>query len=205
MRHRVQAKHFNRDANHRKALLRNLVCELVEHGSIVTTKAKAKVVKGLADKVVSRAQAGDIPARHLLHRFFGKRSVVNTLVDQVAPTMADRKSGFTTMADHGIRRGDSTEMVKLSWVKQPEHVGSLKKPSTVNTKAAKPKTVSKTSAKAAVKASAKKAASKPVEKATEPTPAVAAKSNKVSSTTTKQAAKKAVSKVITPQQRTTNK
>jgi large subunit ribosomal protein L17 len=202
MRHRVQAKHFNRHANARKGLFKGLVRELVEHGSITTTKQKAKAIKGIADKIVSTAQAGDLAARHLLHRFFGARDVVNTLVDRVAPAMSSRVSGFTTMSDIGIRRGDSAELVKLSWTQQPDQVGSLKKPAAASTTAAKA-SQAKTAGKAP--SAAKPSAAKVTEKAPEGASPVVAKTSKVSATTTKQAASKPVTKVSAPQQRTTNK
>lgn len=126
MRHRVQKRHFNRDTNHRKHLLRNLVRSLVEEGEITTTIAKAKETKRISDKLISKAGKNDLSTRRILHRFFGKRDVVNTLVDSVAPAMSDRKSGFTTISKVGKRRGDNTELVKLALVVKPENVGSLK-------------------------------------------------------------------------------
>jgi len=128
MRHRVAKRHFNRDTKHRKAMIMNLVRSLVEQGEIKTTTEKAKEVRRWADKVVSKAKAGDVAARRSLHRFFGKRDVVNTLVDRIAPLFADRTSGFTTKEVLGKRRGDNTEMTKISFVSQPEGVGSLKAP-----------------------------------------------------------------------------
>jgi len=127
MRHRVQAKHFNRDANHRKALLTNLIRFLIEHGELVTTKEKAKEVKRLADRIISKAQTDNLATRHQLHKVFGKRDVVNTLIEGVAKQMSDRKSGFTTTSVVGSRRGDNTLLVKLSLVKKPINVGLINK------------------------------------------------------------------------------
>jgi large subunit ribosomal protein L17 len=107
MRHRVTSKQFNRDTNHRKALLKNLVRSLIEEGLIVTTEAKAKETKRVADRIIHKAQTDSIATRRGLHRFFGQRDVVNTLVDRVAPAMKDRVSGFTTIAPMGNRRGDN--------------------------------------------------------------------------------------------------
>jgi large subunit ribosomal protein L17 len=153
MRHRVQSLQLNRDTNHRKHLLRNLVRELVEHGAIVTTKVKAKETRRIADKLINKALTDSITTRRLLHRFFGKRDVVNTLVDRVAPAMKGRVSGFTTISNVGLRRGDNTEMVKLQLVAMPERAGSLR------------------SGKPAPKKAAKKAATKPAAKATKAEPA----------------------------------
>jgi large subunit ribosomal protein L17 len=146
MRHRVKKNHFNRDTNARKALLRNLVRSLVEKGSIVTTKGKAKEVKRLTDKLVSRAKKSSVASRRQLHQFFGKRDVVNTLVEQVAPAMDKRDSGFTRIKPQGKRRGDNSEMVKVEFVEKIE--------------APAKKVAKKAPAKKAVKPAAKKAASK---------------------------------------------
>lgn len=114
MKHRVKAKHFNRDTKSRKALLRNLLRSLIEHGQIETSEARAKEVRRLADKIISRAQKGDLATRRLMHRFFGKRDVVNTLFDQVVPAFAERKSGFCSLEKLSNRRGDNMPVYRLS-------------------------------------------------------------------------------------------
>lgn len=119
MRHRVKAKHFNRDTKGRKALFKNLLSALFEHGAIETTEPKAKAIKRLADKVIGRAMPGTLNARRILERFFGSKQVVNRVVDAVAPAMKGRNSGFTRIIRLGNRRGDDAEMVKLELVDKP--------------------------------------------------------------------------------------
>ncbi|MBP9699962.1 50S ribosomal protein L17 [Candidatus Woesebacteria bacterium] len=119
MRHRSATKHFNRDTEQRKSLFKNLLRALFEHGQIETTEPKAKALKGIADKLVHRAQQGTIPARRLLQRFFGTRAIVNRLVDEVAPAMKDRNSGYTRIVRLGKRRGDDSMMVKMELVVKP--------------------------------------------------------------------------------------
>ena len=114
MRHRIKIKHFNRDTKSRKALLRNSLRGLIEHASITTTESRAKEVRRLADKLIAKAKKADLASRRQLHRFFGKRDVVNTLVDKIAPAMGDKKSGFTSLEKLSHRRGDNSEMFKLS-------------------------------------------------------------------------------------------
>jgi large subunit ribosomal protein L17 len=126
MRHRIKDKKFNRDTNARKALFMALMRNLTEHGEIVTTLSKAKVLKGLADKMITQAKVDSIASRRQLHRTFGKRDVVNTLVDRVAPAMADRTSGYTRIVDMGNRRGDNTPMAKISFVNIAEGAKTLK-------------------------------------------------------------------------------
>lgn len=136
MRHRVADKKFNRDANQRRALFVGLLRNLTEHGEIVTTLAKAKAVKRLADRMVTQAKINTVASRRVLHQRFGKRDVVSTLVNQVAPAMSDRQSGYVTLTAIGSRRGDNTPMAKLAFVKKPAKSG-LKNP----TKLASAKTV----------------------------------------------------------------
>ena len=104
----------------------NLVRSLVEHGSIETTEAKAKETRRLADKLISTAKNDSITTRRELHKFFGKRDAVNTLVDRIAPLMKKRDSGFTTLVKTGKRRGDNVAMFRLSLVEMPEKTGDLK-------------------------------------------------------------------------------
>ena len=120
MRHRVNKKTFGKLTKHRAHLLKNLVMSLLEHGHIETTKPRAKETKRLADKLIGQAQDGSVATRRKLHKFFGKRQVVNRLVDEVAPAMADRKSGYSRVVDQGRRRGDNTEMARLELIKQPQ-------------------------------------------------------------------------------------
>lgn len=154
MRHRVKGVKLGRDTAQRRSLFKNLLTALFTHGEIQTTEAKAKAIKGIADKLISRAQAGTLPARRLLSRFFGTRAVANRLVDEVAPAMKDRTSGFTRIIRLGKRMGDDSMMVKMELVTKPV-VKEEVKPAIQAVKApveAKPKTEGK---KKAPKKSAK--------------------------------------------------
>lgn len=168
MRHRQQKKHFNRDANHRKMLIRNLVRSLVEHGAITTTEAKAKETKRWVDRLISRASDNTVETRRILHRFFGKRDVVNTLVDKIAPAMGKRQAGFTSIVRLGKRRGDNVELVKLSLVAQPKEIGTLKSGVDHSKKkpAKKKKKISKPTKKSVKKLPTKKVVNKTKKKVT---------------------------------------
>ncbi len=135
----------------RKSLFKNLLQSLFTVGSIETTEAKAKAVRGIADKLVHRASVGSVVARRTVARFFGTRAMVNVLVDQVAPAMKDRNSGYTRIIRLGKRRGDDSMMVKMELVAKP-----LVKPEIVVTEAAqesKKSVPKKTTAKKQVKKS----------------------------------------------------
>lgn len=126
MKHRVKIKKLNRDTKARKALFKGLVRSLVEKGTIVTTTSKAKEASRIADKLIGKAKTDTLETRRTLHRFFGTRDVVNTLVDRIAPEFTDRISGFTRITKIGVRRGDNSDMAELSLVKAPDTIGSLK-------------------------------------------------------------------------------
>lgn len=166
MRHRVATKKFNRDSNARKALLRELMRSLIAHGSITTSKAKAKELKRIADKLIGKASSDSVAQRRQLHKFFGKRDVVNTLTEKIAAE-TQRTSGFVTVKKIGVRRGDNTELYSVSLVDAPAEKG-LRKPKEVTAKEA-PQTASKKPApkKAAPKKAAKKASVKKTKAATE--------------------------------------
>ena len=128
MRHRSSKKHLSRDTTSRKALFKNLATSLIQSGQIETTETKAKVIKGLVDKLIHRAKEGSITTRRVLAQFFGRRDVVNELVDKVAPAMKDRESGFTRIVRTGKRRGDNTMMVKIELVNNPYKEEKTAKP-----------------------------------------------------------------------------
>lgn len=121
MRHNVAGSKLNRDIKQRKALFKNLITALIEHGEIKTTEAKAKAIRGIADKLIYKAKEGTVAARRVLASFFGTRQIVNKLVDEVAPVMKDRNSGFTRIVRMTeTRRGDNASVVRMELVAKPE-------------------------------------------------------------------------------------
>lgn len=166
MKHRVKAKHFNRDNSSRKALLKSLLRDLFKHGEIKTSEARTKEVRRLADKLISTASKNTLAARRDLHKFFGRRDVVNTLVDKIVPAFGEKKSGFTALEKLAARRGDNTVLFKLSLLTGDLKLSSLKKEKAVAVKKTEVKTEIKTESKvvakktAVKKAPAKKSASK---------------------------------------------
>jgi len=128
MRHRIKDVRLSRDTNHRKSLIANLLRSLILEGTVTTTRAKARVLKQLMDKLITKARVDTIANRRLVHRTFGKRDVVNTLFERIAPIMTDRTSGFTTNSVVGTRRGDASDLIKISFLTLPEITGTLKNP-----------------------------------------------------------------------------
>lgn len=118
MRHRVAGKKLNRDIKHRKALFKNLINALVMHEEIQTTEAKAKAIRGLTDKLISRGKRGSLHARRTIAAFLQNGIAVNKIVDELAPRFKDRISGFTRIIRLGRRRGDNAMVVKMELVEK---------------------------------------------------------------------------------------
>ena len=117
MRHGRTRHKLSRDSAHRKALLRNLSRQLIEHERIQTSQAKAKAVKPEVEKLITLAKRGDLHARRLLLSRLGQdKFVVHKLVEEIAPRYATRPGGYTRIVKLGPRRSDSTEMVFLELV-----------------------------------------------------------------------------------------
>jgi large subunit ribosomal protein L17 len=117
MRHARTRHKLSRDAAHRKALLRNLSKQLIEHERIRTSQAKAKAVKPEVEKLITLAKRGDLHARRLLLAKLGQdKFTVHKLVEEIAPRYTERPGGYTRIVKLGPRRSDSTEMVFLELV-----------------------------------------------------------------------------------------
>jgi large subunit ribosomal protein L17 len=117
MRHQRNRYQLSRSASHRKALLRNLCKEVIDHERIQTTEAKAKAVKPEVEKLITLAKQGDLHARREALSALGQdKFVVYKLFEEVAPRYADRAGGYTRILKLGPRRSDATEMVYLELV-----------------------------------------------------------------------------------------
>ena len=117
MRHQKTRNKLSRDAAHRKALLMNLSKQLIEHGRIQTTQAKAKAVRPEIEKLITLAKRGDLHARRqALSTLAQDKFVVHKLFVDVAPRYAERPGGYTRILKLGQRRSDSTEMVLIELV-----------------------------------------------------------------------------------------
>ena len=117
MRHGKQRHKLSRDSAHRKALLRNLSRELIEHERIKTSQAKAKAVKPEVEKLITLAKRGDLHARRqALATLHNDKFIVHKLFEEVAPRYTERPGGYTRIIKLGPRKSDSTEMVYLELV-----------------------------------------------------------------------------------------
>jgi large subunit ribosomal protein L17 len=155
----TKGKRLGGSPAHERLILANLASQLFEHGRIVTTEAKAKRLRPLAEKLITKAKRGDIHARRLVLTTVRDKGVVHTLFTEVAPSLADREGGYTRITKVGPRKGDNAPMALIELVRE-----SVEESRKANAKSAAP----------AKKAPAKKAA-KTATAATAPAAAASAK------------------------------
>jgi large subunit ribosomal protein L17 len=159
-------------AAHQRLILANLATQLFEHGRIVTTEAKAKRLRPLAEKLITKAKRGDIHARRLVLTTVRDKSVVHTLFTEIAPSLADRDGGYTRVTKVGPRKGDNAPMALIELV--TESVEESRKANAKSVAPAKKAAAKKTAAKSAPAAAASEPATAPAPAAgppAEPSPA----------------------------------
>ena len=120
MRHGVGYKKLGRTTAHRRAMFRNMLASLVEHGRIRTTLAKAKALRPVAEKLVTRSREDSVHARRLVRRWLPNRDHVKKLFDEIAPRYADRPGGYLRITKLGPRRGDAAELAVIEFVDTDE-------------------------------------------------------------------------------------
>ncbi len=113
MRHAKIGRKFGRESDHRRAMFRNLMTELFHHERIRTTEAKAKAVRGEAERMITLACKGDLHARRQIMREIQDKSIVDKLIHVIGPDMQERSGGYTRVIKLGPRSGDAAPMVYL--------------------------------------------------------------------------------------------
>jgi large subunit ribosomal protein L17 len=120
MRHRKAGFKLGRLTQHRWAMFRNLLVALFRHERIVTTEAKAKAMRGLAERMITLAKREDLHARRQVLDMVPDAEVVKRLFDSVAARFADRHGGYTRILRRDARRGDAAPLVILELVDRVE-------------------------------------------------------------------------------------
>jgi len=124
MRHRVQGRKLGLPSDQRMALLKNLVRQLLQHGHIVTTETRAKEVRRIAERLITRGRKDTLHSRRIARRVVatsvGHRpnglsgeDYVTRLFKEIAPQFQNRPGGYTRIIHIGFRRGDAAPIVKL--------------------------------------------------------------------------------------------
>ena len=103
-------------AAHQKIILANLATQLFEHGKITTTESKARRLRPLAEKLITKAKRGDIHSRRLVLTTVKDKGVVHVLFTEIAPTFAEREGGYTRITKIGPRKGDNAPMAVIELV-----------------------------------------------------------------------------------------
>lgn len=120
MKHKIGFNALSRRSGQRKALKRNMVTSLFRYERIETTKAKAKEVQRMAEKMITRAKADSVHARRMIGRDITDEAILAKLFTQIAPLFVERNGGYTRILKTGNRLGDAAEMVILELVAKTE-------------------------------------------------------------------------------------
>jgi len=116
MRHRVAGRKLSRSTGHRRALYRNLVTDLLKHEKIITTEAKAKEVRGTAEKMITLGKKSGLHAYRQALSYITDKSVTEKLFADLASRYKERPGGYTRIIKLEPRLGDGAPMVKLELV-----------------------------------------------------------------------------------------
>lgn len=115
---------FGRNADHRKAMLRNLATSVILYGKVETTEAKAKDMRSVVDELITLGKRGDLHARRQAAAYIRNvvadeaksQTVLQKLFDEVAPKYAYRNGGYTRVVKTGTRKGDAAPMAYIELV-----------------------------------------------------------------------------------------
>ena len=114
--HRKKERKLGRKIGPRKALARNLICSLILHGKIKTTKIKAKFIQSKVEKIITIAKKKTLASRRHIHDLLVNKKVEKKVIDELAEKYKDRKGGFTKILKIGRRKGDGAEIVQIELV-----------------------------------------------------------------------------------------
>ena len=116
MRHQIAGRKLGRPSGPRKLMYRSMITDFIRDGKITTTEAKAKEIKGMAEKMITLGKKGDIAARRRAAMVITDKEIVAKLFETVAPRFATRPGGYTRLIKLGPRVGDGAPMAKLEMV-----------------------------------------------------------------------------------------
>ena len=111
-----KGKRFGGDAAHQKAMFGNMVASLIAAEGITTTEAKAKALRPIAEKVVTKAKKGGVHNQRQVVAFIRDKDMANKLFQEIGPRYADRNGGYTRILKLGLRHGDNAPMARIELV-----------------------------------------------------------------------------------------
>lgn len=130
MRHGKKFNHLGRTKSHRKAMLSNMACSLIQHKRINTTLAKAKALRGFVEPLITKSKDDSTHSRRVVFSYLNDKTIVAELFRDVAPKVAERAGGYTRIIKTGNRLGDNAEMCMMELVDFNELYTSDKKAGT---------------------------------------------------------------------------
>jgi large subunit ribosomal protein L17 len=145
-------------AAHERHILSNLATQLFEHGAITTTEAKARRLRPVAERLITKARRGDMHSRRLVMRTVRDKSVAHVLMTEIGPRFAERPGGYTRITKLGPRKGDNAPMALIELVEAMTVAQKAVGEAEGATKRAVKEAAAKTEAPAAVEAAAPEAA-----------------------------------------------
>ena len=116
MRHRKKKTTLDREASHRRLLLKNLATSLVLYDKVKTTEAKAKAMRPFVEQLVTRAKTPTLANRRLLVAHLLTEGAVRKMFEVIGPRYKERNGGYTRITKIGVRRGDSAKMAVIEFV-----------------------------------------------------------------------------------------
>ena len=124
MRHGKKFNHLGRKTAHRKALLSNMACSLIEHERINTTTAKAKALRKYVEPLINKSKTDSTHSRRIVFRYLKSKEAVTELFRVVAPKVNDRPGGYTRIIKTVYRQGDAADMCMIELVDFNEMYGN---------------------------------------------------------------------------------
>ena len=107
---------LGRTSDHRMAMLRAMVTYLLETGKIETTVTRAKEVKAMTEKIITKAKQDNLHSKRQVYSFITKEDVAKKVFDEIAPKYKERNGGYTRIIKIGPRRGDAAEMAIIELI-----------------------------------------------------------------------------------------
>jgi large subunit ribosomal protein L17 len=116
MRHGNKLNHLGRKSAHRKAMISNMACSLIEHKRITTTVAKAKALRVFVEPILTKSKTDSTHSRRVVFSYLQNKEIVSELFREVAPKIAERNGGYTRIIRTGFRLGDNAETCMIELV-----------------------------------------------------------------------------------------
>jgi large subunit ribosomal protein L17 len=144
MRHLKRTAKLGRTGQHRNRMLASLVCSLIKHRRVITTLAKAKAARSVAEKMITLGKGGSLHQRRLASaRLHQDEAAIKILFNDIAPTQKERRGGYTRIIRLGQRQGDAAQQAILEFVDVPVPEAPAETAQPGATQAKKPETTEK--------------------------------------------------------------